>query len=290
MSSMNHLHQYFLSSNELKIINEANRSKVNTINISLDLGVSIHKILVRDDSSILIDDEIIPLPNMSLLKNDQRTILKYSNGIWNKWQLYEKKSNKFYKMVYTKPGKPPTVEISGIKMHVTQGSDPIIDTNNKILSFRSLRGFVLDTCLGLGYTSIAAGSLNQIEHIYCCEFDKNIFQLCSENPWSQDLFSKKNIYPIIINVVDFLKLIPDNFLNIIIHDPPRFSLAPALYDITLYQLFFNKLKKGGEVYHYTGNPNTRTRKNPLYLETISRLKDVGFRKVKKAYAGVFACK
>ena len=93
-----------------------------------------------------------------------------------------------------------------------------------------------------------------------------------------------------IDAVDFIQLIPNNYLNIIIHDPPRFSLASQLYNSTLYHLFLNKLIKGGEIYHYTGNPNKRNRKNPLFLDTMSKLKKVGFRRVEKAYEGVYASK
>ena len=97
---MNQSHHHFLSLNELQKINEAKSSNVKNINISLDLGVSINKIFLKNDSNILIKDDLIPLPDISILKNDQRTILKNSNGAWYKWQLYDEKTNKFYKMIY----------------------------------------------------------------------------------------------------------------------------------------------------------------------------------------------
>ncbi|MCX6710729.1 MAG: SAM-dependent methyltransferase, partial [Candidatus Woesearchaeota archaeon] len=48
-----------------------------------------------------------------------------------------------------------------------------------------------------------------------------------------------------------------------------------------YAKLCSKLKKGGKLYHYTGNPGAKFRHMDVMGSVIRRLKEAGFRNVRK---------
>ncbi|HHI00479.1 MAG TPA: SAM-dependent methyltransferase, partial [Thermococcus litoralis] len=67
----------------------------------------------------------------------------------------------------------------------------------------------------------------------------------------------------------------------IIHDPPRFSLAGQLYSEEFYAELFRILKPKGRLFHYVGNPGKKYRRKDLQRGVMERLRNVGFRKIKR---------
>ncbi len=282
---------FYITPVDLQSIREALWQDLPTVlPISLDAGRNIGQIKINNSSQFEYQASVYPLPLEFLNKIEERTILKYSNNYWTKWQHFDESTQKFYKMVFVANGKPPTVEISGIKMHTTMDGDPEIDTQNKLKALGKISGTGLDTCMGLGYTPIQAASSSKVDKIFVTEIDQNILKMCKENPWSQELFENNKIKPILSNVLDFIQSLPENYLDFVIHDPPRFALASDLYSIKFYSHLYRTLKMKGKIYHYTGNPNQKTRKVSLQQQSQSLLKQVGFRKVTEVYSGVKAVK
>ena len=78
--------------------------------------------------------------------------------------------------------------------------------------------------------------------------------------------------------------------DIIIHDPPRLSLATELYSLDFYKQIFRVLKNNGKLYHYTGNPGSRNRHANLPGNVVKRLKIAGFKNIEKIHYGVRAVK
>ncbi|MCX8178583.1 MAG: hypothetical protein N3D75_02000 [Candidatus Aenigmarchaeota archaeon] len=78
-------------------------------------------------------------------------------------QFYSDETRKFYKLVETENW--PTVVISGIRMHRTEKIDPKKDSFLKLKSLGKIKGRVLDTCCGLGYTAILS-SKKSLPSIY----------------------------------------------------------------------------------------------------------------------------
>ena len=194
-------------------------------------------------------------------------------------------------MIFVESSKPPTVEISGIKMHVTMDSDPAIDTRRKLKTLGGTpRERVLDTCFGLGYTAIALASLPAVTAVTTIEIDSNMLTLASESPWSQDVFDTEAITVREGDAAELIAEFPDQHFTAIVHDPPRFSMAPQLYEDRFYAECYRVLTKRGKMYHYTGNPNQKTRKTSLPEKTVERLRQAGFRKALISYQGVLASK
>jgi predicted methyltransferase len=193
MVEMRFMQMFFLDPLQVKKLSSVEGFPAN-ISLSLDAGFSETNVEVKRSYLVLPNGEEIPLPDPELLDpEDSRTILIYKENRWQKWQRFDEQSGKFYKMVFVQPGKPPTVEISGIKMHVTKDSDPSLDTRNKLKALGKPGGRVLDTCCGLGYTAITLAALKAVKEVITIEKDSNMVQLCRENPWSRGLFAAEKV-------------------------------------------------------------------------------------------------
>ncbi len=179
----------------------------------------------------------------------------------------------FYKLVIVKWGKPPTLEIDGIHMHRIKDVTPDEDTRLKLRNVKSFRGKrVLDTCMGLGYTAISAISRGAAS-VITVEVDKNVLELARINPWSRNLASE-NVEVILGDVYEVVDTFEREF-NVIIHDPPRFSLAGHLYSLEFYKKLAKVLKPDGILIHYVGQPGIK-RGIKLWVGVMRRLREAGF--------------
>jgi predicted methyltransferase len=288
MSSLNYS-ALFLDPIEYSRVLQINHQN-SRIEISFDLGLTKTAVLLRDEQILFENEYKIPIPAQDLIReDDKRTILIFKNGFWQKWIYFDQVSNQFIKPVFVSPQKPPTVEISGIKMHVTENQDPMTDTMLKIKALGKLRGKIVDTCCGLGYTAIFLANLKSVSQVFCVEINRIMIAICRENPWSRELFNSPKINLVLGSTAEIIKIMPDNSFGGILHDPPRYALSPELYTEEIYSHFLSILLYRGRLYHYTGNPK-KERRRSLAERTISRLKSVGFSRVSAAYQGVIAQK
>lgn len=265
---------------------EAKKKGLTTIDISLDLNISKSKINIENNFFIFPDNQKLEESQLKKPLKDNTSCFLIENNSLIKIQLFSEQTNKFYKLVPTKDA--PTIEISGIRMHVTKEMTPIEDTKRKIESISPINGFVLDTCMGLGYTAILASKT--ADFVITCEKDENILEIARLNPWSKELFSNKRISILKTSIFDEIKMFKNNMFDAVIHDPPRLSLATELYSLEFYKQLFRVLKKDGKLYHYTGSPGSRFRKVNLAKNVSKRLRDAGFKDIKKAHYGLTAKK
>ena len=194
----------------------------------------------------------------------------------------------FYKLV---PTIPPTIEINGIRMHRTKDVNPLQDTRNKVNAVKPKEGeTVLDTCMGLGYTAIE--SARRGAYVITVEKDPHVLELARINPWSRELFTGGRVQVIQGDAFEVVKRFNDESFDVVIHDPPRFSLAGHLYSEEFYRELYRVLKPGGRLFHYVGNPGKKYRRKDLQRGVMERLRKasfVGVRRVEEAL-GVVARK
>jgi len=193
-------------------------------------------------------------------------------------KFFDEKTKKFYRLVPTKTW--PTLEISGIHMHRIKDVDPKTDTELKIKSLGKIYGKVLDVCTGLGYTSILAARKKSVEKVVTIEKDENVIKIARQNEFSRELFENPKIELIIGDALEVVRNFERETFNFIIHDPPRFSLAPELYSQDFYNQLYRVLKRKGRIFHYIGEPGKFSGKN--FVQGITRrLLLAGFKKIVK---------
>ncbi len=251
-------------------------------NISLDLGLTKSKIEIKDDNYVFPDGQ-------ALRKSDLRKIIKKNTMCFfiedNSLvpiSIFSEKTNNYYKLVPTLDW--PTIEISGIRMHVTSKMSPKKDTEKKISFVSPISGKVLDTCTGLGYTAIMASK--QADKVYTYERDSNVIEIQKVNPYSKELFNDANIKTYNEDIFEAINNLENDFFDIIIHDPPRLSLSTKLYSQDFYDQLYRVLKNNGKLYHYTGDPGSKNRSLDIREGISKRLEKSGFKNIERVFNGL----
>ena len=278
---------YIISHFQAKEILDGYVLQEDEIECSLDLGMSRVKIKRDENDFVLPDGQRIMVKLITKILGDQKVCyLLEENNIY-KVSTFNEDTNKFYKLLPTGLNTPPTVEISGIRMHVTKSMHPGTDTRKKIKEISPVKGKVLDTCRGLGYTAIAALKAGA-RHIVCCEKDLGVTEIAKYNPYSKELFDNEQIELKTGDSFELVKKFKNNEFTRIIHDPPTISLAGTLYSGLFYTELYRILKPKGILYHYTGAPGSKKRNMDVPGNVTKRLKLAGFVHVKVAHFGIRA--
>jgi predicted methyltransferase len=166
--------------------------------------------------------------------------------------------------------------IAGFVMHRIKDIDPMQDTLRKIAAISPISGRVLDTATGLGYTAIEAAKT--AGEVVTIELDPGAQEIARLNPWSRSLFTSANIHQIMGDAYEVVPTFEDESFTRIIHDPPTFSLAGDLYSGVFYQQLYRILKRGGRLFHYIGDPNSKA-SGGVTKGVLRRLSEAGFTRV-----------
>lgn len=183
-------------------------------------------------------------------------------------------------------GGAPTLVLGGFTMHRISGENinPESDTAAKLCSVPISPGSrVLDTCMGLGYTAIAAGRSASEGKVTTIEFDFASLEMSAYNPHSRALFDGS--LPIEIlqgDSCEIIKEIKSSSFDVIIHDPPARALCSSdLYGLQFYRELRRVLRRGGNLFHYIGNPKSKE-SGRLYKGISARLAEAGFNRIELA--------
>lgn len=253
-----------------------------SMDISLDLGLTMSKVLIKDKKFYFPNNQILEEKDIKkIIKKDTKCFFIENNSIVA-ISIFSEETQKYYKLMPTKSW--PTLEISGIRMHVTKSMSPKEDTIKKISYIEPVIGNVLDTCTGLGYTAIMAS--NNADLVYTFEIDENNIEIQKINPHSKKLFDNPKIKRHHGDIFLEIKKLKSDFFDRIIHDPPRLTLATLLYSQGFYNELFRVLKDNGKLYHYTGDPGSKARGMDIRLGIAKRLKKSGFTNIERVYNGL----
>src|SRR3989338_10800108 len=121
------------------------------IEVSLDAGVSLNKIFVNKEFAE-INGQKVPLEEFKKVKENSYYFIE--NNHLHKLAFFSQESNFYYKLMPTADW--PTITLSSTPMHRWVLISPKEDTFSKIKEISPVKGRVLDTCCGLGYTAIMA--------------------------------------------------------------------------------------------------------------------------------------
>jgi len=238
---------------------------------SLDLGKTTELVLVGKDEFVF-RGETVSAKELERLKENTCYVLE---GGFKSIDFFGEDTNLYYKLKPTKDW--PTLTLSSVPMHRFKRVSPKEDSKTKLDEITLIKGTVLDTCCGLGYTAI--GATASAEEVITFEKDSNVLRIAEYNPYSEELFANKKIKLRQESVADGIKKLKSNYFDRIIHDPPTVSFAPELYEEAFYEELFRVAKKGAILYHYCPNPGKT--KGGLFWPTIQkRLEKTGFKNCK----------
>ena len=270
----------FLDSNVASAILGAIESGIDTIEVSLDIGISL--------SQVSISEMEFDVESLSKIVKDTDSIYFIDDDGIFKAAI---SSDHFYKLFPTGKSSAPALLIDGVLMHRIKDTDPMTDAKSKA-RLCARRGIdMLEICTGLGYSTIACLD-REIRSIITIEKESNVLQLARLNPWSQRLFSDERVKIIEGDAVEHISKLKDGTVHAVLHDPPRFSMGSELYTADFYSEIHRVLRPRGVLYHYVGSPGSKYKKRDLQKGVMTRLRKVGFRNpVRKAEAlGVLAIK
>ncbi len=255
---------------------EAHERGQSAVKSSLNLGLT--------EAELELGAEGVRLPQGGLLGWEAlKEVIKHDSscfmlegGQLRKIQAFSERLGRPYTL-YPTPGAPALL-VAGIPMHRIKDIEPQEDAAAKVKAAGGMRGRVLDTATGLGYTAI---ELSRTAHtVVTVEWDPLIIDLARLNPWSQDLFQRHNLQRVIGDAYALVEGAPDRWFDAILHDPPSVDLAGDLYAAELYRHFLRVLRPGGRLFHYVGNPDA-----PAVSRTWDgvrlRLEEAGFASVQE---------
>jgi hypothetical protein len=265
---------YVLSRYQARPLLDARREAKATAITSLDLGLTTAEAALRSAGVLLPDGTLLAWALVEEIAASETACFAVEDGGTRKVQVFSEETGRVYTL-YPTPG-APTMLVSGIPMHRVKGTDPISDTLAKVRAIAPIRGRVLDTATGLGYTAIEAA--RTADEVVTVEIDLAALEIARRNPWSQQLLGNPKIRQVIGDSFDVVHGLEDASFDIVIHDPPQFSLAGELYSLEFYRQLRRVLKSGGRLFHYIGDPESKMSGN-ITRGVIRRLAEAGFRNV-----------
>jgi len=256
---------------------KARQNGLDTIDISLDLGISASTLHLKMDGLQLPDGNCVKWENIQEIAEAGSSCFVIENGSMRSIQFYSELTQRVYSLYPTQGA--PTMLISGIPMHRIKGTDPHEDTLEKIRTIKPLVGNVLDTATGLGYTAIEAARTAQ--HVTTIELDPAALSVGRLNPWSQELFENPKITQLIGDSYDVVSEMESGCFTRVIHDPPAFSLAGDLYSGDFYLELHRVMRNHSLLFHYIGDPESKSG-HSITAGVVRRLEQAGFRQVRRA--------
>lgn len=261
--------RYYLSAAAARVALAALRAGRPAARLSADLTLTTSSFPIEGGALLLDEANRVSAQQLQhIVKKEGKVFLQEGGTL----RPLEDRTDGYVKLVPT--GGAPTVEIDGIKMHRSKDIDPFADARAKVRAVVHRGQRVLDTCGGLGYTAIWAVRRGA-RQVLTIEPNRSIVALRDLNPWSAD-FVDPRIEAVAASAEEYMKGLPPESVDALIHDPPRFSLAPELYGVAFYHELYRVLRFGGQLYHYTGAPYRVRRGDRFVAATVKRLRAAGF--------------
>jgi predicted methyltransferase len=256
---------------------EARREGKTSCRVSIDLGLTFQVVDLTTQGAAIPAGESLDWEVIAAIAEDENGCYMVQGGDTHKIQFFSEITGRSLSLYPTAGA--PTMLVSGIPMHRIKDTDPYHDTLEKIRAVKPVFGHILDTTTGLGYTAIEASKT--ASEVITVELDPAAIEVARHNPWSQALFSNPKIEQIIGDSFEVVQGFEKGSFTRILHDPPVFSLAGDLYSGEFYAELHRVLRSGGKLFHYIGNPESKSGKN-ITAGVMRRLQQAGFQEVRKA--------
>ena len=247
------------------------------VEVSPDLGISAVTAQVLPEGVRFPSGEQLGWQQLERIqKSNVNCFLIEPNGDMRPIQVFSEATNRMCSLLPTQ--RTPSMLIAGFTMHRIVNIDPMQDTLKKIATLTPITGRVLDTATGLGYTAIEAAKT--AEQVVTIELDPGAQEIAHLNPWSRILFNNPKIQQIMGDAYEVVPTFESDSFSAILHDPPVFSLAGELYSGAFYRELHRILKRGGKLFHYIGNLESKS-SGTVVRGALKRLQESGFTRVVK---------
>jgi predicted methyltransferase len=256
---------------------EARKNGQSVVKVSLDLNLTESEVNLEPEAVLFPAGESLDWKSIEEISDNEIACYSVVENAARTIKGFSEFSGRVYGLMPTPSA--PTMLISGIPMHRIKDTNPHQDTLQKIKAIAPIKGDVLDTTTGLGYTAIEAAKTAR--RVVTIEIDPTAQEIARQNPWSQGLFENPKITQLIGDAFDEIEKFEAESFSAIIHDPPMFSLAGDLYSLAFYQQAFRVLKHNGKIFHYIGDPESKSGIR-VTAGVIRRLQDAGFKRVVRA--------
>jgi hypothetical protein len=263
-----------LSYVQVKPLFEARQKGLDAAEVSPDLGLTRVIVAITPDGVVFPDGERVDWQSLEKIRTSEVNCFLVENDTVKSIQVFSEYTNRVCSLMPTKGA--PSMLIAGFVMHRIKDVDPMQDTLRKVASIAPVVGRVLDTATGLGYTAIEAAKT--AERVVTIELDPGAQEIARLNPWSQALFDNPKIEQIMGDASEVVQTFEDESFARILHDPPTFSLAGDLYSGAFYRQLYRILKRGGRLFHYIGDPNSKA-SGGVTKGALRRLQEAGFARV-----------
>ncbi|MDD9302396.1 MAG: hypothetical protein HUK40_08655 [Desulfobacter sp.] len=283
---------FYFHSRLVRQILDAVRAGKNTIELSLDLNLSV-SVWPIEDHCLILDTAQGPGSVLSgsgrktfaLSLEDLEPIADAGNKVFcfdgESLLPVEVRADGYYKLVPTSSA--PTLEINGIKMHRSKDIDPLEDARLKTQRVVRPGDIVLDTCGGLGYSALFAVKAGA-KQVVSTEKSRQVMEIRQKNPWIRAnafaWFTREAAARIELENADisrYIQGIGDQSFEAVIHDPPRFCSATGdLYGKDFYRELARVVKPRARLFHYTGSPRRIKEKDRFINNAVKRLETAGF--------------
>jgi uncharacterized protein len=253
------------------------------VDVSLDLGRSERRVALEGTIVRFPDGQSLTLGELEVVVETPASVFLLEADRLEKVSWFSEETGKVYTLRATAGW--PALEISGILMHRVKDTDPGADARSKLAALGPARGHGLDTCCGLGYSAIHAA--RTADRVLAFEIDPNVLGMARLNPYSAPLFEEGGRIEVRNeDVAEAIRDLPAGAFDFVLHDPPTLAVAGELYGGAFYRQLHRVLRPGGRLFHYTGDPGSRHRRQDLPGRVAQRLADIGFTRVRRQPAAL----
>jgi len=266
---------------------EARKRGQVVVETSPDLGISTTSVTLSSEGVSFASGERLDWASVEKISQDEVCCYSSSAQGIQAVRTFSTGTNRLCSLMPTQGA--PSMLIAGFVMHRIKEIDPWQHAQRMIAAIAPVSGSVLDTATGLGYTAILAA--RTAERVTTIELDPAVQAIAQLNPWSQELFANPKITQVMGDTYEVVPTRAGESFDRIMHDPPTLKLAGELYSGAFYRELYRILKRGGRLFHYIGDPDSKA-SGSVTRGVVRRLQEASFsRVVRRAEAyGVVAYK
>lgn len=244
------------------------------LEVSPDLGLSWIEARLTGEGVCLASGEALTWDEVEEISRSEVTCYAIGAEGIQPVQTFSEVTGRVCSLLPT-PGAPGLL-LSGFVMHRIKEIDPWQHAQRMLAALAPVNGAFLDTTTGLGYTAILAA--RRAASVTTIELDPGVETIARLNPWSRELFANPSITRLMGDASEIVPTLPDGQFERIMHDPPALKLAGDLYSGAFYRELHRVLKRGGRLFHYIGDPQSKAG-GSVTRGVLRRLQEAGFARI-----------